>query len=60
MLGTGRGSDFTAHVMGLGAGFALGLAAAQGITRPPQPAAQAGLALGALALIGAAWAAALA
>ncbi len=60
MLGTGRGSDFTAHAMGLAAGFALGLAAARGIATPPTPAAQAGLALGALAGVAAAWAAALA
>jgi membrane associated rhomboid family serine protease len=60
MLGTGRGSDFTAHGMGLAAGAALGLAAARWLTASPAPAAQAVLALGAVAAIALAWAAALA
>ena len=59
MLGTGRGSDLTAHVMGLGAGFGLGLLTARALASPPPPAAQAALALGALGTIAAAWAAAL-
>jgi membrane associated rhomboid family serine protease len=60
MLGTGRGSDFTAHVMGLGAGGALGVLAARTFAGPPPPAAQAALALAALGTVAAAWAAALA
>ena len=60
MLGTGRGSDFTAHVMGLAAGGALGFAAARALASPPPPAAQAVLALGAVAAIAVAWAVALA
>jgi membrane associated rhomboid family serine protease len=59
MLGTGRESDLTAHVMGLGAGFALGLLTARALASPLPPAAQAALALGALGTIAAAWAAAI-
>ncbi len=59
MLGTGRGSDFTAHAMGLAAGFALGLAAARRIATPPSPSAQSALALATLVAIAAAWAVAL-
>ncbi len=59
MLGTGRGSDFTAHVMGLGAGFALALLTARSLASPPPPTVQAALALGALGTIAVAWVAAL-
>jgi len=59
MLGTGSGSDLAAHVLGLVAGAGLGFAVARGIASPPLPAAQAVLALGAVATIAAAWAAAL-
>jgi membrane associated rhomboid family serine protease len=51
MLGTGRGSDLTAHVMGLASGAALGAVVAQRLARPPGPLAQAALAsLAALAV----------
>ena len=60
MLGTGRGSDFTAHVLGLFAGVALGLVAARVLAKPPPHAAQAALALGALGTLAVAWAAAFA
>ncbi len=60
MLGTGRGSDFTAHGMGLVAGIALGFAAARVLTTPATPAAQTALSLGALAALATAWVAALA
>ncbi|MEX2204658.1 MAG: rhomboid family intramembrane serine protease [Myxococcota bacterium] len=59
MLGTGRGSDFGAHVTGLAAGAALGVAAAHSLTTLPAFGTQAALALGAVAVIAAAWAAAL-
>jgi membrane associated rhomboid family serine protease len=48
MLGTGRGSDLTAHVMGLASGALAGLAAARLAPRPLTPAAQ--LAFGAVSL----------
>ena len=60
MLGTGRGSDFTAHAMGLVAGAALGSVAARALASPLPSAAQAALASAALATIAVAWAAALA
>jgi membrane associated rhomboid family serine protease len=60
MLGTGRGSDFTAHVMGLAAGGLLGLAASHSLTALPPFGAQAALALGALFAIALAWTVALA
>ena len=59
MLGTGRGSDFTAHFMGLASGAALGFAAAHSLTTMPVFRTQAALALGAVAVVAAAWAAAL-
>jgi membrane associated rhomboid family serine protease len=59
MLGTGRGSDFTAHWMGLCAGVVLGALAARSLATPPAPSAQAALTLAALGAIGIAWAAAL-
>jgi rhomboid protease GluP len=59
MLGTGRGSDFTAHVTGLAAGVGLGWAAAHTLTTPPAFGTQSALAFGAVVVIAAAWAAAL-
>jgi len=59
MLGTGRGSDFTAHITGLASGVVLGALAAQWVATPPSPATQAALATLALGAIAVAWAAAL-
>jgi len=55
MLGTGRGSDLTAHVMGLASGALVGLVAARASPRPLRAPAQ--LAFGAvtLAVIALAW-----
>lgn len=60
MLGTGKGSDFLAHVFGLLSGMALGVPAALGFRRPPPARAQLALAALALAVLAAAWRAALA
>jgi len=59
MLGTGRGSDFTAHLTGLASGAALGALAAWLAPRPLGPVAQAAWGVLALGMIGAAWAVAL-
>jgi rhomboid protease GluP len=59
MLGTGRGSDFTAHLMGLGAGVGFGVLAARSFAAPPPPSAQTALALTALGAVLIAWTAAL-
>ncbi|MFI5316027.1 MAG: rhomboid family intramembrane serine protease [Myxococcota bacterium] len=55
MLGTGRGSDLTAHVMGLVSGALLGLVAARALPRPLAPPAQLAFAAGALAVLAVAW-----
>lgn len=60
MLGTGRGSDLTAHVMGLAIGAALGFVAAREIKTPPLPGMQRALAALALGAVALAWATALA
>ena len=60
MLGTGAGSDLTAHGMGLLAGAALGLLSARAISERPPAAAQAALAFCAIGAIALAWLAALA
>jgi len=60
MLGTGRGSDQTAHVFGLVAGLAAGVWAARMFPRPLAAAAQLGWAAAALAAVALAWRAALA
>ncbi len=59
MLGTGRGSDLTAHVFGLVSGVALGFVAARAFATPLAQPAQAALALCAVGAIAIAWAAAL-
>jgi rhomboid protease GluP len=59
MLGTGKGSDLTAHVTGLAAGGALGALAAWLAPRPLGPATQLVCGAFALASVGAAWALAL-
>jgi membrane associated rhomboid family serine protease len=60
MLGTGRGSDQTAHVFGLAAGLAAGAWAARMFPRPVAPLAQLGFGAAALAAVALAWSAALA
>ena len=59
MLGTGAGSDLTAHLTGLLAGVALGLLSAGTLTRRPKQSVQAALAFFALGAIAIAWAAAI-
>ena len=55
MLGTGRGSDLTAHVFGLASGVALGVPVAWRVTQPPGRAAQTACALLAAAAVAFAW-----
>jgi len=55
MLGTGRGSDLTAHVLGLASGVALGVPVALRVTEP-RPLAQAALASLALLAVALCWA----
>ncbi len=55
MLGTGKGSDLTAHLTGLGAGAALGALAAWLAPRPLGAAAQLASGAFAVAAMGAAW-----
>jgi membrane associated rhomboid family serine protease len=55
MLGTGRGSDLTAHVMGLASGALVGLVAARSFPRPVTPPAQVAFGAGALAVVAVAW-----
>jgi rhomboid protease GluP len=43
MLGTGRGSDLTAHVLGLASGVVIGVPVARRLVGPPRPLAQAAL-----------------
>jgi rhomboid protease GluP len=59
MLGTGRGSDLTAHVMGLFCGAGLGFVASRATASAPPPGTQAALALLALGVVALAWLAAL-
>ncbi|HKC52754.1 MAG TPA: rhomboid family intramembrane serine protease [Myxococcota bacterium] len=56
MLGTGRGSDLTAHVLGLVSGVALGVPVALRVTQPPRPLVQAALASLALLAVALCWA----
>lgn len=56
MLGTAEGADVLAHVFGLAAGAALGLATALAAPRPPAAATQRLLAVTAVAAVFAAWA----
>ncbi len=56
MLGTGRGSDLTAHVLGLASGVALGVPVALRVTEPPRRVAQAALASLALLAVALCWA----
>jgi len=60
MLGTGRGSDQTAHVFGLASGVAAGVWAARMFPRPVEPLGQLGFGAAALAAVALAWRAALA
>jgi membrane associated rhomboid family serine protease len=55
MLGTGRGSDLTAHVLGLASGAALGIPVALRVTRPPGPLAQAALLVLAAGVVALCW-----
>jgi len=55
MLGTGRGSDMTAHVLGLASGVVAGFVAARVAPRPPPPRAQLLLGAVTLAALGIAW-----
>jgi hypothetical protein len=59
MLGTGKGSDLTAHLTGLGSGAALGALAAWLVPRPLGAAGQAACGALALGAVAAAWAVAL-
>jgi len=59
MLGTGKGSDLTAHLTGLGAGAAAGALAAWILPRPPGAAIQLGAGAFALTTVAAAWSLAL-
>lgn len=58
MLGTGRGSDLTAHVLGLASGALFGFAAARALPRPPATSAQLAVASVTLAVLAWAWGAA--
>jgi membrane associated rhomboid family serine protease len=55
MLGTGRGSDLTAHVMGLASGALVGFLAARAFPRPVQPPAQLAFGTVTLAALAFAW-----
>ena len=59
MLGTGKGSDFAAHLTGLVSGAAAGALAAWLAPRPPGTAVQVGAGALALAVVAGAWALAL-
>jgi membrane associated rhomboid family serine protease len=59
MLGTGKGSDFTAHVLGLAAGVLLGVPTARTLREPAGPRTQWLLGLGSLTLTLVAWSLAL-
>ena len=55
MLGTGKGSDLSAHVFGLAAGALWGFAAASALPRPLAPALQLASGAAALGAVGLAW-----
>jgi membrane associated rhomboid family serine protease len=60
MLGTGRGSDLTAHLFGFLSGIATGVGAARLFRKPPPPPVQLALGAAACALVAWAWRAAFA
>ncbi len=55
MLGTGAGTDILAHLFGLLAGGALGVAAARTLRRPPPPSVQRWLAAAGAAFVAGCW-----